>query len=403
MSSSFLESALAPVDHAASLLGLNRQVVAQLKRPERSLEETLTIERDSGTVGNFPAWRIQWNSALGPHKGGIRYHPAANLDEVSALSALMTWKNSLAGLPLGGGKGAIQVDPKQLSEGELERLSRAYVRAFFDHLGPDRDVPAPDVNTNAQIMAWMNDEYSLLAGRTVHTFTGKPVGEGGSEGREVATSYGGFVILKRFIENLSRKPRTVAIQGFGNVGSNIAKFLFEDGFTIVAVSDSKGGVFRADGLDIPEILDKRPSEIGDESGYHPISNADLLELPVDVLIPSAIEGVITSENAPDIKAKVILEMANGPVDASAEPTLDEQEITIIPDIMANSGGVTGSYFEMLQNQSGDYWTEAQVLEKLEKQMEEAWAALEETRQKYNINYREAAFVRAVERVAEALP
>lgn len=399
---SFLQSALTPVDKAALLLSLDEDVVERLKTPERQLKHDLELEHDDGRIEHYPAWRVQWNSALGPYKGGIRFAPNASLDEVSALSSLMTWKNSLAGLPLGGGKGAIAVNPRALSEAELERLSRAYVRAFFDHLGPTKDVPAPDVNTNAKIMAWMNDEYSKLAGREVHTFTGKPVGQGGSAGRDVATSYGGFVILKRFVEDLNRRPRTIAIQGFGNAGSNMAKFLFEDGFTIVAVSDSKGGTFRAEGLDIPEILGKRPSEVGEEFGYHQISNADLLELPVDILVPAAVEGVITADNAPRIRAKIILELANGPIDAYAEPVLAKREVTVIPDIMANAGGVTGSYFEMLQNQTNDYWTEAEVLAKLKKQMEEAWDALEETKEKYGTSYREAAFICAVGRVANAL-
>lgn len=396
---SFLENALAPIEKAARILKLSPKVVNRLKKPEQVHEELL--------LGRFPAWRVQWCGVLGPYKGGIRYSPAANLDEVSALSALMTWKNSLAGLPLGGAKGAVQVDPRKLSEVELERLSRAYVRAFFDHLGPGKDIPAPDVNTNAQIMAWMNDEYSKLAGEQVHAFTGKPVGQGGSKGREVSTSYGGFVILKRYLAGASLptyRRRAVAIQGFGNVGANIAKFLFEDGFTIVAVSDSKGGVFQAEGLDIPEILERNPkplSGVVEGMGYHQISNSDLLELPVDVLVPAAVEGVITRYNAPKIRAKIVLEMANGPVTEEAEKILFERGVDVIPDIMANVGGVVGSYFEMLQNESGDYWSEEKVLHELEEKMSEAWEALEEARRRFNLSYREAAFVRAVERLAVA--
>jgi len=398
MTSSFLESALAPIDKAAGLLGLKADVVAALKRPERAIEATLRVRMDDGRIALFPAWRVQWNGALGPYKGGIRYSPDANLDEVSALAALMTWKNSLMALPLGGGKGAVKVDPKMLSKGELERLSRAWVGAFFDVIGPEKDVPAPDMNTNAEIMAWMSDEYSKLAGREVlGTFTGKPVEKGGSKGREVSTSYGGFVVLKRYLEgkNKTLKGLSVAIQGFGNVGGNIARFLDEAGCKVVAISDSKGGIYKKEGLDIPKRLE-------DATGAETISNKELLELPVDVLVPAALESVIHDGNATNIKAKVILELANGPVTAEAEQVLVGRGIDVIPDIMANGGGVMGSYFEMLQNASGHYWSEEEVLNKLELQMTEAWEGLEEVRKRFGITYREAAFVRAIERVAKAV-
>lgn len=412
---SFLQSALAPVDKAAQILKLPKEVVSRLKQPEQSHEAKL--------LGKFPAWRVQWNNALGPYKGGIRYSPNANLDEVSALSALMTWKNSLLGLPLGGGKGAIQVDPRMFSEAELERLSRAYVGAFFKHLGPGKDISAPDVNTDARVMDWMNDEYSKIAGRKTYAFTGKSVGNGGSAGREVSTSYGGFVVLKRYLDLLGQRRGTVAVQGFGKVGANIAKFLFEDGFKVVAVSDSKGGIYNQGGINIVEVLARfrqsfggqarldsarqanRPralAEIAQDFGYEIIPNSELLELPVSALIPAAVEGVITESNASQIGAKIILEMANGPVTTDAEPILEERGITIIPDIMANAGGVVGSYLEMLQNESGSYWSEEKVLHELEGKVSEAWEALEETRKEHNLSYRQAAFVRAIDRIAKAL-
>lgn len=418
MVSSFLESALAPIDKAAELLGLKTDVVAALKRPERAIETTLRVRMDDGRIVLFPAWRVQWNGALGPYKGGIRYSPDANLDEVSALAALMTWKNSLMALPLGGGKGAVKVDPKALSKGELERLSRAWARAFYDVIGPEKDVPAPDVNTNAEIMAWMTDEYSKIAGKEVlGTFTGKPVLKGGSKGREVSTSYGGFVVLKRYLEGKGQTLRSnsgqaVAIQGFGNVGSNIAKFLHEAGIKVVAVSDSEGGIYAENGLDIPRILEMRTtkdgsrppklSELGRKLNYKIIANVDPLTLPVDVLVPAALEGAIHEGNAKDVKASVVLEMANGPTTAEAENVLVSRGIDVIPDIMANGGGVMGSYFEMLQNASGHYWSEEEVLNKLELQMTEAWEGLEEVRKRFGITYREAAFIRAIERVAKAV-
>ncbi|MDP3947280.1 MAG: Glu/Leu/Phe/Val dehydrogenase [bacterium] len=416
MSSSFLESALAPIDKAAELLGLKADVVAALKRPERAIEATLRVRMDDGRIVLFPAWRVQWNGALGPYKGGIRYSPDANLDEVSALAALMTWKNSLMALPLGGGKGAVKVDPKTLSKNELERLSRAWARAFADVIGPEQDVPAPDVNTNAEIMAWMTDEYSKIAGKEVlGTFTGKPVEKGGSKGREVSTSYGGFVVLKRYLEsqNGALEDRTIVIQGFGNVGSHIAEFLHGAGAKVVAISDSEGGIYKESGLDIPKVVKEREphekggrpkklSQLAETLGAEKISNETLLELPVDILIPAALESVIHEGNAKSIKGKVILEMANGPVTAEAEGVLVGRGIDVIPDIMANGGGVMGSYFEMLQNASGHYWGEEEVLNKIELQMTEAWEGLLAVRKRFGITYREAAFVRAVERVAHAL-
>lgn len=405
--SNFLESALAPVDKAAKLLGLKDDIVLALKCPERIVESTLRVRMDDGTIHLFPAWRVQWNGALGPYKGGIRYSIDANLNEVLALAALMTWKNSLMALPLGGGKGAIKVNPKVLSPGELERISRAWARSFFDVIGPGKDIPAPDVNTNAMIMDWMTDEYSKIAGvPSWGAFTGKPVEKGGSHGREVSTSYGGFVVLKNYLKSTGGNFKTVSIQGFGNVGSNIAKFLYDAGFTVVAVSDSKGGIYREDGLNITRIINEMGQrkggkllELVDVVGAKEITNREIMELPVDILIPAALESVINEDNVRNIRARVILEMANGPTTAEAEKILVAQKIDVLPDILANGGGVMGSYFEMLQNASGTYWDEKEVLGKLEVQMTDAWSGLEEVRKRFGITYREAAFVRAVERVA----
>jgi len=412
MTSSFLESALAPIGKAAEALSLREDIIAVLKHPRRLAESTLRVRMDDGRIALFPGWRVQWDNTLGPYKGGIRYSPDANLEEVTALAALMTWKTSLLALPLGGAKGAIRVNPAMLSKNELEQLSRQWVREFYDIIGPEKDVPAPDVNTNAEVMAWMTDEYSKIArAPALGAFTGKPLDKGGSKGREIATAYGGLVVLKRYLEekNVSLKGISVVIQGFGNVGLNIAKLLYKEGCRVVAVSDSKGGVYDVNGLNISSITEsyltgnrRTVGEIGQNLGYKLITNAELLTLPVDVLIPAAIEGVINKENANALKAKVVLEMANGPTNIDAEKILVSRGIEIIPDIIANGGGVIGSYFEMLQNASGTYWSEEEVLSKLEIQIGDAWMGLEETRNHFGTTHREAAFIRAVSRIAEAL-
>ena len=412
--SSFLENTQKLIEESAKTLSLSKGILARLKKPERVLEFEIP-------VGNkkFPAWRVQHSSVLGPYKGGIRFHPDSNLDEVQALASLMILKTSLMGIPFGGGKGAIKVDPKELSKKELEELSRGYVKAIFDKIGPEKDIPAPDVGTDAQIMAWMTDEYSKNAGYNVPaSFTGKPIELGGSKGREIATSFGGFVVLREYLRNakdlaLLSGDLTVAVQGFGNVGGHIARILQEARFKVVALSDSKGAIYKPDGIDVFDVL-KTQKEKGGVSQSRcsieeaaggkcrVISNKELLELDADILIPSALENQITADNARKIKAKVILEMANGPVTAEADEILAKKGVEVIPDILANGGGVVGSYFEWAQNLQRFYWEEEEVLGRLDKIMTDAFRAVARTREECGISWRQAAYVRAIKRVGEVM-
>jgi glutamate dehydrogenase/leucine dehydrogenase len=410
--SSFLESALSPIKKAAKFLNLKDDIISALTQPNRVIFANIKIKSENGKISIFPSWRVQWNNALGPYKGGIRYSPDVTLEEVSALAALMSWKTSLLFLPLGGAKAGVKVDPKLLSKYELEKLSRQWVREFFDVIGPEKDIPAPDINTNPEIMGWMVDEYSKIAKiPTPGAFTGKPPEKGGNKVRDISTAYGGLVVLKQYLKkrNISLKNLSYAIQGFGNVGSNIAKLLYEEGCKIVAISDSGGAIYEKSGIDIQKVIkfkienpELKISDIGKNLGYKLINNEEILTLPVDVLIPAAVEGVINSNNARSIKSKIILELANGPTTTEAEEILNPMGVEIIPDIMANSGGVVGSYFEMKQNEINTVWGEKEMLSKIESQMINAWENLEEAKQKYNVSYREAAFIIATERIVNSL-
>ena len=416
--STFLQNTQKLIDEATKIAGVSDAMKNSLETPEKGLEFKIPVKMDNGLEQNFQAWRVQHNSALGPYKGGIRFHPDSNLDEVSALASLMTWKTSLAGIPYGGGKGAIKVDPKKLSKRELEELSRGYVRGLWQNIGPQKDIPAPDVNTNSEIMDWMTDEYTKLSGKSgLATFTGKSVEKGGSRGREIATGFGGFVILREYLNlnpNAYNLKPSVAIQGFGNVGSNIAKLLYENDFKIIAISDSKGALYEKEGIDISKVIDIKEKTgiiqrnlcygIADHNNEpcKQLTNEELLELPVDILIPAALESVITEKNADKIQAKVILELANGPITAEADAILSKKEIEVIPDILANAGGVVGSYFEWMQNLKGESWGEGEVLEKIDDQLVAAFQEVVKTKGKYpNISWRMASFVRAIERVADA--
>ena len=406
------------VDRAANVLGLSQEVIQRLNTPDQIFEFEIAIRMDDGAEKKFSAWRVQHNNALGPYKGGIRFHPDSNLDEVKALASLMTWKTSLMGLPFGGAKGAIAVDPRALSPRELEELSRGYARAIAEHIGPDKDVPAPDVGTNAQIMEWMTDEYTKLVGTPMPaTFTGKPVGKGGSEGREEATGFGGFVIIKEYLKlkplTAALNESTVAIQGFGNVGQNIATFLYQHGLRIIAVSDSKGGMCEPGGINIPRLLEvKEKTGIIDRNKCYALAphemlcrdctNADLLKLQTDILIPAALENQITGENAQDMKARVILEMANGPVTPEADVILLPKGVEIIPDVLANGGGVVGSYFEWIQSRANDYWQKDRVLAAIEEKMIAAFRDVADTKKAHNVSWREAAYVQALKRVVGAM-
>jgi glutamate dehydrogenase (NAD(P)+) len=393
-----------------------------LKQPQRILNVTIPVVMDNGSLRIFHGYRVQFNNARGPYKGGIRYHTQVSLDEVKALAFWMTVKCAIADVPLGGAKGGIVVDPKILSMGELERLSRGYVRVIADCIGPDKDIPAPDVNTTGQIMGWMVDEYikteklkrkngkfsanSFPFSSLRSTFTGKLIKDGGSEGREEATGKGGLHVLLATLAKLnkqsaiSNKQLTVAVQGFGNVGYNVAKFLDEAGFYVVAVSDSKGGIYNKDGLNPVKILEEK-KKIGRLVG-NAISNAELLELPVDILVPSALESVLTGENALKVKAKVVLEMANGPTTPEADTLLYRKGIVVIPDVLANSGGVTVSCFEWEQNLRDEHWTKEQVNAKLKKKMEGAADVIWQASKTLKTDLRTAAFVVALERIINVM-
>lgn len=340
-----------------------------LDKPKRTLSFTVPLTMDSGEVKVFNAHRVLYNDARGPGKGGIRFHQEVDLEEVKNLAFLMALKCALVDIPFGGAKGGIEVDPRELSKGEIERLSRSFIREIHPFIGERTDVPAPDVNTNATIMGYMVDEYAKINGKFIPgVITGKPLSLGGSKGRTEATSLGGAHVLKTYFEHIGADVvgKTVAIQGFGNVGSNIAKILHDWGAKVVAVSDSKRAIYKDDGLDVPALL------AGDTPGMLPesvkateISNAELLTLDVDVLIPAAISHQITAQNAKDVKAKVILEMANDPITTDADPLLQQRDVVVIPDIMANAGGVMVSYFEWSQNSSNDYWSLDKVYNELE--------------------------------------
>jgi glutamate dehydrogenase/leucine dehydrogenase len=389
--------------------------IEKLKSPENLIQGDLEVKMDDGSVKKFQAYRSQHNNARGPYKGGIRFHPNVSVDEVKALSTWMTWKCAVTGIPYGGGKGGIIVDPKTLSENELQQLSRAYARLIAEHIGPWADVPAPDVNTNGQIMAWMVDEYEkvmLSKGGAMEnplaTFTGKPLILGGSEGREEATGLGGVFVLEKLTQKMfSHKVRneiTIAIQGFGNVGYWFAFHAHQKGYRVVAVSDSKGAMYVPEGLDPEQVLKHKQEKgsLGSGKGVQKLTNNELLELDVDILVPSALENVISAENASNIKAKAIIEMANGPTTPEADTILAGKGVTLVPDVLANAGGVSTSYFEWVQNLQGYSWTHQEVIAKLQPLMEKAFDQMWEMKEKSKVDGRTATYMNAVKRVIDAM-
>ncbi len=396
------------LDEAASVLKLDPAVHELLRWPLRELHVTLPVKMDDGTTKVFRGFRVQYNDARGPTKGGIRYHPDETIDTVRALAAWMTWKCAVVDIPLGGGKGGIICNPKELSMGELERLSRAYIRQVGRIIGLEKDVPAPDVYTTPQIMAWMADEYAFLKGHNEFgVITGKPLAMGGSAGRGDATARGGIYCLREAGKELSinLKDAPTAIQGYGNAGSFAHKLGVEMlGLNVVAVSDSRGGILNEEGLDYKNVLTHkhRTGSVIDFPGAKNISNEDLLELDVTVLFPSALENVITEANAANIKARVSVELANGPTTPEADKILHKNDVYVIPDFLANAGGVTVSYFEMVQNAYDYYWDEEMVHERLDAKMTSAFHAVHEAAEEHKVHNRLAAYLVAVNRVAEVV-
>jgi glutamate dehydrogenase (NAD(P)+) len=395
------------LDMAAEILQLEPDVHELLRWPVRELHVTLPVRMDDGSSEIFHGFRVQYNDARGPTKGGLRFHPHETIDTVRALAAWMTWKTALMDIPLGGGKGGIICNPKAMSPGELERLSRAYIRQVGRILGKDMDVPAPDVYTTPQIMAWMMDEYSFIQGYNVPgVITGKPLPLGGSAGRGDATARGGMFCIREAAKllDLDTHTSTMAIQGFGNAGQYAATLGPELlGTTIVAVSDSRGGIYNADGLDPDAVIQHKQNTgtVVDFPDAENLTNAALLELDVDILTPAALENQITGENAANVKARIIAELANGPTTLDADKVLYENGLYVIPDFLCNAGGVTVSYFEQVQNAYGYYWKEARVHELLDEKITTAFHAVDETAKLYEVNNRIAAYVVAVSRVAEA--
>ncbi|MBT3720584.1 Glu/Leu/Phe/Val dehydrogenase [archaeon] len=392
------------LDKVQKITQMSENEIDYLKRPRRVLEVNFPVKMDSGEIKYFTGYRVQFNNARGPTKGGIRFHPQVDLSEVKSLAFWMALKTSVVDIPYGGGKGGIIVNPKELSKGELERLSRAFIRAIHEFVGPTIDIPAPDVYTTPQIMAWMLDEYEKIKGEHLPgLITGKPLELGGSKGRGTATAQGGAYCLREYLELQNKKPSqtTVAIQGFGNAGSFMAKILDSWGYKIVAVSDSKTGIYNESGLDVPKLL-KHKTDTRSVSGFaKEISNEELLSLGVDVLVPAALENQITKENASSIKAKVIVELANGPITPEADTILEQNNLVVIPDILANAGGVTVSYFEWVQNLYGYYWTEEEVLEKLEKIMVKSFNEVYKTSKDHNTSLRNGAYILAIKRIIDA--
>ena len=407
---SLFENTLAQIAKASALMGLNPGVRELISRHERILEVSVPVKMDDGTWRVFTGYRCQHNSIRGPYKGGIRFHPDVDLGEVKALSAWMTMKCAVVDIPLGGGKGGIIVDPKKLSARELEAMTREYTRAITPFIGPEMDIPAPDVYTTPQIMGWIADEYSKLQGKNVlGVVTGKLLAVGGSKGRDTATSQGGVHVLEEYLRESGKMApgMTVAIQGFGNAGSFMAKFLFEKGFKVVSVSDSKSALFCAEGLNVPVVMSGKAAKgsVADcmDAGNNcqVITNEQLLTLDVDILVLSALENQVHKDNAELVKAKVILELANGPVTPEADDILARRGIPVIPDILANAGGVTVSYFELVQNQANYYWSAEEVQARLKPIMVNAWQAISANAKQYNCTYREAAFISALRRIEAA--
>jgi glutamate dehydrogenase (NADP+) len=416
MAATIFEDALSHLDEAAKYLDIEPETIERLKHPQSVLEMSIPVRKDNGSLEIFTGYRVRYNNSRGPTKGGIRFHPCVTLDEVKALGFWMTIKCAVVGVPYGGGKGGVIVNPKKLSRLEIERLSRGFIEMCADFIGPHTDIPAPDVYTNAMIMGWMMDEYSKITRQySPSVITGKPLAMGGSLGRDDATGRGAYYCIKELERKRNWKPDqiTVAIQGFGNAGQSVAALLHHDGYRIVAVSDSKSAIHSTTGFDVPSLIHSKNEMKKLKAIYcqgtvcelvpaEEITNEQLLELDVDILIPAALENVITEKNAANIKAPVIIEVANGPVCASADPILEKKKILLVPDILANAGGVTVSYFEWVQNNTGLYWKLDEVHEKLHHIMTENFADIYDIMLEKKVSMRTAAYVHGLARLRDAI-
>ena len=418
MSQSLFSDASQRLDEALKYASISEDAIERLKLPKSSLKVSIPVRMDSGELRIFPGYRVRYDDTRGPTKGGIRYHQDVSSDEVQSLAFWMTFKCAVANLPFGGGKGGITVNPKELSPFELERLSRGYIDAVADFIGPDIDIPAPDVYTNQMIMGWMVDEYSIIKRQiTPAVITGKPLTMGGSLGRDTATAMGAFFTIEATWPKLglngSPADTTVAVQGLGNAGAIVAELLFNAGYKVVAVSDSKGGVYRREGLDIPSVRQFKDSTRTLKAVYcedtvcsivehETITNEELLALDVDIFAPAALENQITEANARDIKAKAVYELANGPTTPGADEILRQRDVVVFPDILVNAGGVTVSYFEWVQNRQGLYWTLEQVNQQLKQMMVEETERIWTIAQEQGTSPRTAAYVHALNRIGDAV-
>ena len=408
MHHSMLDQALTRLEDAAQHLHLDSDVLEKLKYPRETTKTRLLIRMDDGSRKSFMAWRCRYDDTRGPTKGGIRFHPDSTMDEVETLAFWMTFKCAVMNLPYGGGKGAVQVDPHTLSKAELERLSRAYMQAFSQIIGPDRDIPAPDVYTNSMIMGWMADEYASIVGRvSPAVITGKPIALGGSLGRDDATARGGFYLVRHLEQELGLKPgATVAIQGFGNAGSFMARLMADVGYKIVAVSDSRGAIHAPDGLDVAALVAAKAkgpvTAMANGTTIHAIDPDTIVGVECDVLVPAALEDLIHEGNADTVKASVVVELANGPITPEADAILASKGVVVLPDILANAGGVTVSYFEWVQNRQGYYWTLDEIHTRLKAIMETEGRAIWVLAKDRGITVRQAAYVHALGRLADAI-
>lgn len=399
------QNAMAQLDRANKVKSFDEKFFKLLSQPNREIRISIPVTMDNGEVNVYEGYRVQYNNARGPYKGGIRYHQDTDINEVKALAFWMALKCAVANIPMGGGKGGITVDPKTLSKTELEKLSRGWIKLMQPVIGPKIDIPAPDVNTTPEIMSWMVNEYSKITGDTTNAvITGKPIEVGGSEGRGPATGLGGFYVFDVLRKKLDLPEScNIVIQGFGNVGGNAAEILESHGHKIIAISDSKGAIYKEDGINIKELnsYKKVNGKIADFPGSKNISNEELLTLPCDVLMPAALESQITENNAKDIKAKLIVELANGPTTPEADDILFDRGIPVVPDILANAGGVTVSSFEWEQNLKNEHWKEEEVFEKLKKIMDEQSETIYNRSKELNTDLRRTAFIIALERIEEA--